>query len=334
MYYTYKIDISSDIMIQMQKYIKKILNERGNWKEQFQNKKLDFLFVQERFSSPESYTIHSNLKNSLTSEEVSNIGFKDKLYRNIIEKYKNKPYLNKTYYHNIKTDSVARLQKHFEKQIPWIIKPVFSNSGIGIDIVNNYKELQEYFNTTKRGNRYVIQEYITNPMLFKRKKFHIRFYFMFHNQSIFLYTKNPVAFSELNYKKSDFHNKDIHDTHFRGRWDTFFPKDFKMLTKLQKDNIMTDVKKIVIDISGIVKTTCYKETKNCYQIFAMDVMITKELQIKLLECAINFTKLTKSRKDVRDDIKELIQSSFIEIVDPVFPPDNKPKDKSYFVKIK
>ena len=337
--YTYKIDesnvdFSKDSKI-VKTYIETILKNRGNWKE-YTNKdtSLDFLFVQERYSSSYTYTLKSNLKNKLKSEEVKHIKFKDQLYQNLISKYKNKPYLLKTYYHNTDHTHLNKYKTIFNSSKVWIIKPIQGRSGIGIEVVKNMNELRDYFKNPLHGKRYVIQEYILNPLTYKRKKFHVRFYFMFYKNHVYLYTKNPVAIAVLNYKKDDFTNKDIHDTHFRESSSSYFPQDFKQLSESQKDNIMKQVKKMTLDLYGLVKTMCYKENKNCYQLFAMDVMITKELKIKLLETAINYGKVNKDKTDVGKNMKEIIQSAFIEIVDPLFPPKVEPKQKSYFMKIK
>ena len=327
---------TSSIMKLVKEEVSKILGERGNWKEYNQktDNELDFLIVYESKSSPETYSLISNLKNIITREEVNKIRLKDVLYLNLLQKYKYKPYLLETYYYNKKTDKLSKFKHLFDNKKIWLIKPIYSRSGIGISSAKSYNELIHYFRDTTMGDRYVIQEYIMNPLLYQRKKFHLRFYFMFYGNSVYLYNKAPVAKASLNYVKRDFSNQDIHDTHFKGDFSTFFPQDFKGLTRIQKNKIMEDVKHMTLDISNLVSKECYKENKNCYQMFAMDVMITKDLQIKLLETAINFGRVTTDKKKLEEIYKEMLQSAFIEIVDPLFPPEKVPNQKSYFTKIK
>jgi hypothetical protein len=79
---------------------------------------------------------------------------------------------------------------------------------------NKFKKISEVV----LQREWVLQKYLTEPLLFEGKKFHIRPLMLYHkkgNQKIgYLFHKILVAHAYEDFKLDDYHNKRIHDTHF------------------------------------------------------------------------------------------------------------------------
>ena len=337
--YTYKIVLKNK---GLESYIKEILKERKNWKEykKGKDKKLDFLYTREGDRTKEIYGLRNVLKNNLRREEQNNISYKDFLFKNLSKIKGGKKYLPKTYYFQFGKDSLNKLKDIFFGKKIYIIKPVISSSGKGIERAEKFEDLETYFSKRKvndiyRTNSYVIQEYIIDPLTFKRKKFHMRSYFLLYKNDVYVTDYSILRTSKENYKKSDFDNNDVHDTHAASTKEyNFFPQNFKNLKKSEKEHIQKQIFDLVRKLSKLVKTDCYEESENCYQIFAMDLMITKKLELKILEVQRAFGHGGMNENElIGKQIKWLIQSSFITVLDTIFPPENPPNTRSHFIKI-
>lgn len=65
----------------------------------------------------------------------------------------------------------------FDKNGVFIIKPESEFARKGMAIVDNFKDLESHLKSFKSQN-WVFQKYITNPLLFEKKKFHLRPYIL------------------------------------------------------------------------------------------------------------------------------------------------------------
>ena len=61
------------------------------------------------------------------------------------------------------------------------------------------------------------------------------------------------------------------------------PDIIKILTRKQRENIEKQLKLLFNNISKVINLKCYQENKYCYHVFASDIMITDDYQIKLIE---------------------------------------------------
>lgn len=135
-------------------------------------------------------------------------------------------------------------------------------------------------------NDWVLQEYIDDPMLVNGKKFHIRGYYIGYKNEKYLYKEGRIYTSQKKYKKSDYYNTEIHDTHNPPGSDIKV-KNYPDGLKLSK-NIKEDIQNQIEDLFHMVGEiddyfNCHEESKECFELFGFDIMITKDYQVKMIE---------------------------------------------------
>ena len=323
-----------------------LLNKRGNWKEGKKGEKVDFIYLETGFNYMEGYQfVESKLRNRVDYQMEYG---KDKL-KNIkgIEKY-----LLESYVISFK-ENKDRYKKLFDNKI-WILKPIGTYGGAqGMQIIKEYKELEDYTvnvvsysdgwkgQNIKEENikKFVLQEYILDPLLYRKRKFNLRIQLFIFENTGFYFPETLVFTAKDDYKKSEFQNKDIHFTQRKGSLiGIFLPNNFK-IDKGKKEFILNQIEDLLKKIVKSSSFKCYKENKMCYHWFGIDAMITKDFEIKLLEInsqvGVYWTDWYEIRypKTDKDYVSVLFESQMVDIVDKIFPPKNKINDKSYFIKI-
>ena len=139
------------------------------------------------------------------------------------------------------------------------------------------------------------------------------------------------VYLQLNYLiKSDYLNKDIHDTHMKTTpYELNYKPDLtKLLNQKQIKSIDNQINYLYKSILKILNLKCYQNDDYCFNLFGSDIMITNDYQIKFIE-------LNKRPKLVNDKEYKYLNSSLIfnkileNIVDKQFPPsiDNLKKTK-------
>ena len=232
------------------------------------------------------YKFDSFIKNQISNDKDF-LSDKDNL-PNIIQK----KYQMKTYLINLKKSDLEDYKKLFKNKI-YILKPARGREGIGIKIVDNYEDFFNYlrddikkynFKKIKRLDDWVLQEYIINPSLYLERKFHLRIYFMVFENNLYLYPHYLIITAKKKYQNKNFHNKDIHDSHYGNSIrNKIFPEDTNYKKK-EVEFIQEQVFNVFKFLkSKMKKFACYSEDKNCYEIFAMDAMLTEDLKLKVLE---------------------------------------------------
>ena len=197
----------------------------------------------------------------------------------------------------------------------YILRPLDSYSGIDIFYINNKKDLDEkikYYNTAKnyRGviynNEVAVSEYITNPLLFKKKKFHLRLYLLISISRLgtkLLFNSFLLHYGKILTAKEPFDmlkpfNKDKHDTHAKSTDNDYsFPKDFTneylniSINKEDMDILWNKISDICKAISKSIekqkKNLIYSDVKNCYYICGIDMMVRDNLDPAFIE--INYS---------------------------------------------
>jgi hypothetical protein len=241
------------------------------------------------------YEIKTILKNLLIGGGVKGdtdnkdvITNKSCLYTNMKKQFPNiyKKYMMKTYAYN-------RLYDYKEGDVV-IIRPIGAGAGGGADVyvVNTTNEFNKSITKLKRYKQVIITKYIVNPLLLKTlsyKKFHLRMYLMIctfkEGFEWHFWNKGKIITAELPYIPDDFTNPLIHDTHFKSTHiNKYFPDDLNLeesvISKLYKQ-----MNEIMEASANIIKkhTFSYPESKYAFEIFGVDMMITDDFVVKLIE---------------------------------------------------
>jgi hypothetical protein len=263
------------------------------------------------------FTIKKELIN-IVHDKKEIITLKDNLFKTLGDK----PYYLKQYNININNitnlNSFLKYKKLFNNKV-WIYKPVSGFKGFGIKIFDNYKNFLKYnktqiilnkrkeYKTLKKNinqnikssntqynknikttkYRWVLQEYINNPLLVDGKKFHIRTHLLYsyidNKEELYYYQKGDILTAKSLYKKGDYYNKNIHDTHYIPTDKIRIYPDYFKFTKEQQYNINIQIKQIYKDVKKHLHPKCYNDSKNCYEIFGVDLMIDVNHKVYLIE---------------------------------------------------
>ena len=74
---------------------------------------------------------------------------------------------------------------------------------------------------------------------------------------------------------------------------------------------------------------CYPESKDCYQLFGFDIMITDNYQVKIIEINEN-----PGLPDLPIPFgKYILENELRLMVDPIFPPKNKVDEETDFIQV-
>lgn len=253
----------------------------------------------------------------------------------------------------------------FKTKKVWILKFIYGKAGENIVIINSFNDFKRYLeNVIKIYNEkwnkldynnylnlsrwkksyyyidWVLQEYIINPMLYEKKKFHLRGYFVYYNnknntKSGYFFNNQRVYTAKLPFINKDYLNKDIHDSHggTTKKEINFKPDITNLLTKKQVEKIENDLLFLFKNIFKITKNKCYEEDKSCYHLYGTDIMITDNYELKLIEINMSpgFKKFKKQKINYFHIIFEEIMKN---IVDKQFPLLKNKKKLSKKIKIK
>lgn len=241
------------------------------------------------------YEIKTILKNLLVGGGVKGdtdnkdvITNKSCLYANMKKQFPNiyRKYMMKTYAYN-------RLYSYKDGDVV-IIRPIGAGAGGGADVyvVNTTNEFNKSITKLKRYKQVIITKYIVNPLLLKTlsyKKFHLRMYLMIctfkEGFEWHFWDKGKIITAELPYVPDDFTNPLIHDTHFKSTHiNKYFPDDLN-LEKSVISKLYKQMNEIMEASANIIKehTFSYPESKYAFEVFGVDMMITDDLIVKLIE---------------------------------------------------
>lgn len=282
---------------------------------------IDFMFVY-LYTPSTLYHTTTRLVNNINNLYIKD---KQKLYELSLQKNKSKTldYMMHTYIFNNKQNYHHLFNSPKSNNNVWIIKKNLAFGGKGNQIVTNYSEFLDIKNKFK--DDFIISKYIINPLLFNQRKFHLRIYFINYidkrneirsymsKYGFILTAKDP-------YKKTDFENQDIHDSHFKSTaQDYIYPNDFNKSFGIEKTNIINNkIIEILKYLTEIQKVYNYPDSDNGFSIIGCDFMITDELEVKLLETNNRTLLAAKSDKYRKFIGNYLFKNIYNEIMCDVF----------------
>ena len=330
-------------------YIDDCFKARGNWHKitdnhlaEYKHKTIDFIYIDGlNYINPKYYNLRSYLKNTVTDDKQS-ISHKHNLIQNFSKSSQSAKYIIPTmeidmldYYNGVG----PLISSFFKPGKIYIFKPVSGMAGQGIKIVSNFRDLDKYMmeiisknkhnwnkynqsiDITKNAIRakeplrvWVLQEYIMNPLLFtengKNYKYHIRHFYLYQPGNNPSYFKNTgkIALAKKPYVNGDWGNPDIHDTHFHGNSNYSWPESTN-LTSAQLQTINEQIHDFYTYLDSAINAGCYAESKYCYELFGIDLMITQDYKLKVLEVNAGLglgTNTTANKEELFNGILELI----------------------------
>ena len=124
------------------------------------------------------------------------------------------------------------------------------------------------------------------------------------------YFKNTgkIALAKKPYVNGDWGNPDIHDTHFHGNSNYSWPESTN-LTSAQLQTINEQIHDFYTYLDSAINAVCYPESKYCYELFGVDLMITQDYKLKVLEVNAGLglgTNTTANKEELFNGILELI----------------------------
>ena len=257
------------------------------WMEQLDNNKFDAKY----------YKTQCFIMNIL-NDEKTRITDKSNLYFNFNKEYPEacKKYMAQTWELNdFLRDNVFSQSKNKA----FIVRPVGKGAFSGKDIIrfDDAAKLEEarklYINKdgTSKYDSVIVSEYITNPMLYTGRKFHLRTYFListisgkyktyFYNIYELFTAKNP--YNNINYA-----DKDVHDTHFASTaGDILCPRDLDpTLKNVFATQIYPKMEDCMSYISKLMEghTNPYEQSENAFEVFGCDFLVKDNYDVVLME---------------------------------------------------
>lgn len=213
----------------------------------------------------------------------------------------------------------------------YIIRPSEGYNGSGLKVVRNKTELEQNIKELRKifDGKIVISKYLTDLILFDNKIFHIRYFIIvgiingkYTFKKIDLYI---VVTAKENFSKERETEKEVFDSHFKYNSDDFFLEE---LHDYDIDTIKKNIQEIINFIKNLIEQEieCYSESKNCYEILGIDLMVQKSLKVILIEVNNKVGLGFFNRNETTNKLRNMIFSTFIDnFLIPLFPElKNKP----------
>lgn len=309
--------------------VNEIFLKRGNWKIYNNEKKINFAYFKNIYDK-NNWSKITSFNNSLKNfKEIFNKGIIVKKIKNISLK------IDKYLFHQININ--VKKFKNYDKvnfENIKFFKPVGGGGGMGIKLITNKEELKKHINKIKKDktitNNWILQDYHINEiMTFKGYKFHFRVHFIIGNTKnkvvkSFIHDKFPVALAKEKFDKNNMNLK-VHDTHYKHNKREIFLDE--IFDKKDYKKILKQLEELFSVFKEIFNVICYDETKYCYKIFGADILVNKDLSIKLIEMNTN------PSFNFNDWLYEILEGVVYHYVDEVFPPENKIKKFKNFISV-
>ena len=208
-------------------------------------------------------------------------------------------------------------RKLFVNKKKWIIKPENASFRAGIHVVNNYEDLMIWINKYI-NNKWIVQDYIDNPLKIDNKKMHFRIYVLLIKTvkytQVLVYNKGYIFLSKTKYNKENLDD----DSNLSGgdslEQMRLYPH--KLIEQYGIENYRT----VLRQINEIIKTTMnatidslscinnkIKDYK-CYKLLGYDILITEDFKLYLGEINSRTVNVKYPIKNMYENLIEIIKT--------------------------
>lgn len=229
-----------------------------------------------------------------------NIFEKDYLHY-IVEK-ENKDGFEKYFMNQITIKNKKQVEKFMKNKNFYIVKPIPGSGGTGIRVITSVEDLFNYIDNFKfsnknknyfhssKVNKWVLQEYIKNPLLIDGKKIHLRVMGLLmdkgNKKSFHIFKRFFVYNAMKEFVLKNFNNENIHNSHGKKMSNKDLQDAILKFYTLYRDKIALITREIV-KICEIIKKhiiyKCYSNSEDCFSLIGLDIMITNDFNVKLIE---------------------------------------------------
>lgn len=234
--------------------------------------------------------------------------------------------------HLASTWNLKRVPKAAQSKV-LILRPVGAGAscGSGIEISTNPDEFKDASRRVLNQSRalriksVIASEYITNPLLTQDgRKFHLRMFLLVRvgpgwpeTFTYDLWRRGRVVTAALPYQAGDWHNKRIHDTHAESTdFNLWFPEDlpdpahrYELLSQMET------IAGAAVSLMYAAKVGPYPESRNAFEVFGCDFMITDDYRVILIEIndRVGYANLSdRVERGIPYPLNELTQSYYPE----------------------
>ena len=210
-----------------------------------------------------------------------------------------------------------KLRNLFKNKKKWIVKPENASFRAGIHVVNNYEDLVDWLNKYI-NNKWILQDYIDDPLKIDNKKMHFRIYVLLIKTKkytqVLVYNKGYIFLSKKEY------NKELLDdeTNLSGgdSWEQMRLYPHKLIEQYGVKNY----RKVLRQINEIVKTTMSATIDNlvcvnnkikdykCYKLLGYDILITEDFKLYLGEINSRTVNVKYPIKNMYENLIEIIKT--------------------------
>lgn len=329
-------------------------------------KYLDYVYYNQELMILPNFDEYKKVFYKIEIKNMSFLDYKrpwifDKDYLHYVVKKKNREGFDKHFMEQITVKNQKQVGLFMKKNKLYIAKPIPGSRGTGIRVFNSKDSLFDYIDNFELSNKekkifrsekvkkWVLQEYISNPLLIDGKKMHLRVMGLLMNKdgvkSFHIFKKYFVFTAAKLFVLSNFNNENIHNS--RGNrmsieyWQQAILK-FYSLYKSKIALITREIVKICEVIKKFLIYKCYSNNINCFSLIGLDIMITNDFNVKLIEvnkrAGMSFFKSKVFNEDFIKGFLDLTlfekkkTKDFIEIKDKKIKIKNNTKMKSVFLK--
>ncbi len=229
----------------------------------------------------------------------------------------------------------------------WILKPSVTNKGMAISVHQSWESILDSLELDDNIREWVLQKYISNPLLISRHKFHFRVYILcVGSLKVYVCNKILMLLAAHKYKLDDLDDVYRHLTNTaRSAEDINFDEkkfvlpfsDLSEILSQQGVNdsenicvgILRQIKDIVRDLFSAFENeyTIFAPMSNCFEVYGLDFISDSDYNIYLLE-ANPGPDFKQTGDRLREIIVDLWEGICKVVLDP--PLDKSVDDNSSF----